>query len=174
MVRIEYCKKHKSGFTVIELLVVAFIIALMSAVSIPALSKYGKKTEFNQKTTEIKQLIEQVKINASNPDKGFDRYAVEVSSSEAKLYGGSLASWGAKTEIKSVAMSKDAAIAVANFPANIFMCESPGEVCCLTISSNEATKCSASVANVDWLTIANSKLGLSKTIGFQNQTPYVH
>jgi len=58
----------KSGYTLLELLVVIVIIGLLAAFGIPAFAKYGRATEASQKAEEINELFNQVRSLSLNPE----------------------------------------------------------------------------------------------------------
>lgn len=57
-----------SAYTLVELIVVVAIIGLLASFGIPAFSKYGRVSDAEQKTLEIKELVTQARSLAQNPE----------------------------------------------------------------------------------------------------------
>lgn len=57
----------KKGYTLVELIIVIAIVLLMAAFGVPAISKYGRVSEYNQKADEVKLLFNQIYAKAMNP-----------------------------------------------------------------------------------------------------------
>ncbi len=68
----------KQGFTLIELIVTMSIIVLMALIAVPAFTKYEENASFNAKVAEIESAINQVAIQAQNPEQEIKQYIINT------------------------------------------------------------------------------------------------
>ena len=74
---------QRKGFTLVELLVVLFIIVLLVAIGLPKIRNYGKRNGLRTAAQEIKSQILYAQALARTPDrKGATKYAFAVNFSE--------------------------------------------------------------------------------------------
>lgn len=147
------------AFTLIELMVTAAIIVLMSVVAIPAFSGYGTKNTFKLQVAEIQSLINQASIMARNPEQGVARYLIkvnDVSPKDVSLYKTSESSGNL---IKKIALPDTYRLSTST---NYLVCDSPSNFCCpLTVVG----ACSSAPTNgTDFLTVSDTDSGSSAVI----------
>ena len=77
--------KYKKGYTLIELLVAMVIIAMMTALGLPAYARYGNMNNFTQKTEEIKNLMNYAYLASQNPgtDTTVKQYEIIIDTSSS-------------------------------------------------------------------------------------------
>ncbi|HOX41884.1 MAG TPA: prepilin-type N-terminal cleavage/methylation domain-containing protein [bacterium] len=75
------------AYSLIELLIVVSIIGMMAVFGIPSYQRYGKVSQFRDKTEEIKNLVERTYYLAKNPE-GNDvtEYTLKIKTSNLTLY----------------------------------------------------------------------------------------
>lgn len=126
--------KSKLAFTLIELLVVVAIIALMTVMTIPFFSRYGGRSEFNLRTTEVKSLIEQMNNMAKNPEKGVARYMIKIDITDVNKHSVQLYKnddLAAGNLIKKIDLPKGYVLAVSvPIADNYLVCDTPAAYCC--------------------------------------------
>lgn len=83
--RIKNKKTKKSGFSLIELILVVAIISIVGASTIPVGSRFLVQNNFRNKTSEIVSSLRTAQINTIS-GKEDRQWGVEISASTIKLY----------------------------------------------------------------------------------------
>lgn len=121
--------KNKSAFTLIELLVVMGIVALMTLLAVPFFSRYGSRSEFDLRTTEVKALIEQMNNMAKNPKQRVTRYVIKADSGAKTIELRENDSAGEL--IKKITLPSDYTLAIQGVESDKFLvCDTPAAFCC--------------------------------------------
>ena len=71
----------KKAFTLIELLITLAIITMVTVLGVPAFAKYGERSRFDQKISEIKFAMDEVHLKMLNPENGVSTYGLKISDS---------------------------------------------------------------------------------------------
>jgi len=76
------------AYTIIELLITMTIVALMAILGIVAFQNYGKGAIFQQASSEIEGLVNQVGLLARNPESDAKSYCLIVGDDKLSIYKG--------------------------------------------------------------------------------------
>lgn len=72
----------KKAFTLIELLITLAIITMVTVLGVPAFAKYGERSRFDQKISEIKFAMDEVHLRMLNPENGASTYGLKIADSD--------------------------------------------------------------------------------------------
>ena len=153
----DMTKVCPAGFSLIELLVVCSIIALMTVLAVPFFSRYGTRSEYNLRTIEIKNLIDQMNNMAKNPEQGVTRYVIKTITSEPRrfeLYKTSDNS--ANNLIKTISLPSGYGLSLSDAGRPYLVCDTPASFCCQTSTSTSTCK-SLGMNNEDYVSISVSE-----------------
>jgi prepilin-type N-terminal cleavage/methylation domain-containing protein len=95
------------AYTLVELLISLAIFALLTALAVPAFSRYSANTDFKQKADEVKELMNQTYISSLNPEnRDITLYSLNFFKSKIQLV--SITGTGQKV-VREVVLNENAA-----------------------------------------------------------------